>query len=198
MYQVDFAGGQLHIAAVAGLLQYGIGIEILGFEMIRVAALVGDAGHAGHNGILGISLIGPPDLGTAAHGDTVVIARAALGAHDVVILASLGQVRGFDTAAICSAAPHPFGVTHNLLLYGIVLHHANGAGLLIAQAGLPLQRNNIFLSVVVMEDGSVKAGGVQIHRLTPRASDILGCDEKVVHIKVAGIHGVHHTIDHIE
>ena len=52
MHQIYLTQGSFHIAAVASLLQHHIRVVILGLEVIRVMALVGDRRIGCDNGIL--------------------------------------------------------------------------------------------------------------------------------------------------
>ena len=49
-----------------------------------------------------------------------------------------------------------------------------------------------------MQQGSVKARRVEIHRLRPGAVDLRGGDQIVVDVKKAGVHGAHDAIDQIK
>lgn len=110
----------------------------------------------------------------------------------------LGQMRGFNAAPIRTAPPEPLRHPNHLLLYGVILHNADGTRLLILCAGFPLQGYHIFFPVIIMEKRCVKASRVDIDRLAPKTAGIRGGDEVVVHIEVAGVHGVPHAIQHIE
>ena len=39
---------------------------------------------------------------------------------------------------------------------------------------------------------------MKVNRLTPRSADILCADQEIVHIKVPGVHGIHHSINNVE
>jgi len=45
-----------------------------------------------------------------------------------------------------------------------------------------------------MEQGRVKAGGMEIYRFAPGAPDVLRGDEEIVYVKIPGVHGVHHAV----
>ncbi len=166
--------------------------------MIRVVAFVGNCRIGCDNGILRIALIWSPNLFASAHGDTMVISCTTLGTHDIIIAISLRQMGCLDTATIGSAFPDAFGIADNFFLRRIIFHHADGTGLFVSLTSLPFQRNNILSAIVIVENRGVKTGRVQIHRFAPRTTDILCCNEKIVHIKIPCIHGIHHAIDHIK
>ena len=198
MQQIGLPVRQVHIASVAGLLEDGIRIVIFRLQMIRIMPLIGLRRLAGDDRIHGILFIGTPDIFGAAHGDAVVVARAALRAHDVIVFPPLRQMGRLDAAPIRAPAPDPFHMAHDLLFFGVVFHHADLARLLIAFPGLPLQRYHIFSPIVIVEQGRIEACGIQIHRSAPRSPDILRRDQKIVHVEIPGVHGIHHAVYHIK
>ena len=151
-----------------------------------------------NNRILRITLVGSPYLFASAHGDTMIVTCTSLSTHDIIIAISLCQMRCFDTAPICSAFPDALGIADDLFCLGVIFHHTDGTGLFVAFTGFPFQRNDIFSAVVIVENGGIETGRMKIYRLTPGTPDVLCCDEKIVHVKIPGIHGIHNTVYHIE
>ena len=198
MHEVGLPVRQVHVAAVTGLLQHGLRVEVLGLQVVRIGAFVGFLRLRSDDRADRIRLVGTPDVAGAAHRDGVVVAGATLGAHDVVPAVTLGQVRGLDAAAVGGAAPDALRIADDVLGLGIVLDAADHARLLVALTGLPFERDDVLSAVVVMQDGGVETGGGQIDRFAPRAGDVLGGDQVVVHVEVAGVHRVHDAVDHIE
>ena len=49
-----------------------------------------------------------------------------------------------------------------------------------------------------MQNGRIETGGSQIHRLAPRAFNILRLNKIIIHVEIACIHGIHNTINHVE
>ena len=198
MHQIYLTQGSFHIAAVASLLQHHIRVVILGLEVIRIMALVGNRRIGCDNGILRVTRIGTPHVFRTSHGHAVVITGSALGAHDIVVTVPLGQMRCLDAASVRTAFPDAFRIADDLFLLRVIFHHADRTGLFIAGTGFPVQGNDVLSAVIIVENGGIKTGGMQIYRLAPRTFDVLGSDKEVVHVKVSGIHGVHHAIDYIE
>ena len=128
----------------------------------------------------------------------MIISCASLCAHDIIPPVSFGQMRAFDASPVCPSAPQLPGIAQDFLFFRRIFHHADGARLFIALPGLPLQRYHPFPAVVIVKQGSVKACGVKIHRLAPGSLDVFGSDEVIIHIKVSGIHGIHHAVHHIK
>ena len=107
-------------------------------------------------------------------------------------------MRSFNTAPVRSTLPDPFGISNDLLFLRVILGNSDHSRLLIALPCLPVQRYNVFTSIVVMKNRSIKTRRMQIYRFTPRSRNIPGSDQKIVHIKITGIHRIHYTIDHIK
>ena len=128
----------------------------------------------------------------------MVVARAALGAHKIVVLSVPGQVRGLKAAAVRPAAPDALRESDDGLCLRIVLHDADRAGLFIVRPRLPVERYQIFAPVGVMKQRSVKTRGVQVNRFAPRTFDVLCRDQIVIDIKISGVHRVHDAVDHVE
>ena len=155
---------------VSALLQIACGVEIAGLKMIHVRPLVPVFRYGGENGVHGVALIGAEGILCPRHGDAVVIARAALGAHQIVIIPSFGQMRRFQAAPIGAAAPDAPGVAFNGFRLRVIFHDTDRAGLFVAVARLPVQRHYPFSAVRIMAQRGVKAGGVQIHGLANSGS----------------------------
>ena len=198
MYQIDLAGRQLHVASMTGFLQNGVGIVILWLQMVGIMTLVGITRHTGNDRILRVSLIWSPDVFRTSHCHAVIIPGTSLRAHQIIPSVLLCEMRSLDAATVRASPPDALRVPDDLLLFWRILHHADRARLLIARTRLPVQGNNIFPSVVIMQDRSVKARRVQIHRLAPRSADILRRDQKIINVKVARIHGIHYAVHHIK
>ena len=157
-----------------GFLQIGLRIEVVWFEMVCVVARVKVLRPGGDDGVLRIAFIGAGDLRCARHGDRMAVAGAAFGDHQVVIVAAARQMRCFNTAAIGTAAPDPLRIADNASRLRRILHQANGARFFVTFAGFPLQGNDPFFSVGVVQNGGIEPGRVEINRLTPRAGDFTG------------------------
>ena len=185
----------VHHTHVTGLLQRHSGIVELA-QLIRLQ-LVGHLlpGAGGENGVLRVALIRPPDRLRPPHGGAVVIARAALGADDVVILPAAVQMRPLHPAALCPAIPDAARVVKQLFLPGGILGQADRAGLVIALPALPVKREQPFPAVPVVEERGVEAVRLQVDRLAPGAGDLFGRDEEVVNVHPLGRHA---AIDDIE
>ena len=166
--------------------------------MIRIVSFVGLYRIRSDDRILRISFIGSPYTFGTPHGHTMIISGPALGTHNIIISVSFGQMRCLNAATIRSTLPDPFRISDDLLFLRIILGNCDHARLLITFSCLPVQRYNVFTSVIIMKDRSVKTGGMQVYRLTPWSLDILCRDQKIVHIKITGIHRIHYTIDHIK
>ncbi len=166
--------------------------------MVRVLPLIGLSRYAGDYGIHGVPLIGPPHIPGTPHSDTVVITRAALRAHDVIKLSSPGQMGCFNASPVRTAPPHAPRISHDFFFIRIIFHHADGAGFFIPFPCLPFQGNNIFSAVFIMKNGCVKSRGMQVDRLTPGSSDVLCGHQKIIHVKIPCIHGVHDPVHHIK
>ena len=151
-----------------------------------------------HNRVLWISFIRTPDIFGTSHRHTMIISGSTFCTHNIVIATAFGQMRCFNTASVCTTAPHWPGVTNNLLFHRIIFYDADKSRFFIACTCFPFQWHNIFLSVIIMEHGCIKAWRMQVYRLTPRTSDILCCDHKVVYVKVSGIHGIHNAVYYIK
>ena len=82
--------------------------------------------------------------------------------------------------------------------FRIIFHAADHTRLLVAFAGLPLQADDVLLAIIVMQNGRIETGGSQIHRLAPRAFNILRLNKIIIHVEIACIHGIHNTINHVE
>ena len=39
---------------------------------------------------------------------------------------------------------------------------------------------------------------MKVNRLAPRSADIFCTDQEIIHIKISGVHGIHHSIDNVE
>ena len=198
MHEIRLAVRQIHVRAVAGLLQYGVRVEIAWLEMVGVGTFAGLLGLGGDERSIGIRLVRPPHVARTAHGHGVVVAGAAFGAHEVVPAVAFGQVRGLDAASVGGAAPDALWIAEHVLGFRIVFHAADHARLLVAFARLPFEADDVLPAVVVMQDGRVEAGGGEVDRFAPRPFDALRLDEVVVHVEIAGVHGVHHAVDHVE
>ena len=147
---------------------------------------------------MGAGLIGAEDVFRAAEGGAVVIARAALGAEQIVKPVLFVQVRSFQAAAQGRAHGDPPGIAHNGFRRRVILHKADPAGLAPVVPGLPFQGKEPLAPVVVMKEGGVEARRVEIHRLRPGTVDLRGGDQIVVDVKKAGVHGAHDPIDQIK
>ena len=120
-----------------------------------------------------IRLIRTPHIAGTPHGHRMVVASTALSAHNVIPAVTLGQMRSLDAATIGGATPNTLRIANHMLGVRIIFHAADHTRLLIAFAGLPLQADNILLTIIVMQNGRIETGGSQIHRLAPRAFNIL-------------------------
>ena len=189
---------QVHVAGVAGLLQIAVRVKIMRLQMVPVRPLVGLRGLRGEHRALRIGFIGAPDALGPGHGRAVVVARPALRAHEIVIVPVPGQVGRLDAAAVRGAAPDPPGQADDLAHRRVIFHHADGAGLFVAVPGLPLEGDDVLSPVGVMQHGRVESGRMQVDRLAPGPPDVLRGDHVIIDVKIAGIHGVHDAVDHIE
>ena len=166
--------------------------------MIRIVSFIGYHRIGGYDRILRISLIRSPYVLGTPHRHTMVIACTTLGTHNIIIAVPFGKMRCLDAATVCASTPDALRIADDLLFLRIILGKCDHARLLIALSCLPVQRNNIFSAVIIVKDRCIKAGGMQINRLTPRSLNILCRDQEIIHIKVTCIHRIHHTIDYIK
>lgn len=166
--------------------------------MIRVMSLIRNDRIGGHDRILRIPLIRPPDRLGTSHRHTVIVAGSSLSTHNIVVAVPLGQMWCLDTATVCASAPDALRIADDLFFHRIILGQCDHTRLLISLSGLPVQGYDIFSSVIIVQNGRIKTGGMQIDRFTPWPPDILCRDQEIVHIKISCIHGIHDTIDHIE
>ena len=154
--------------------------------------------HRREDRILRVTLVGPERIFRPRHRHRVVVAGAAFGAHEIIVLPVPGQVRGLKAPAIRPAAPDAPRKSHDGLCLRIILHDADRAGLFIVRPRLPVERYQIFAPVGVVKQGRVKPRGVQVNRLAPRTFDVLCRDEIVIDVKISGVHRVHDAVDHVE
>ena len=156
MNQVYLTGRKFYIASVSGFLQNGVRIVIFRFQMIGILSLIRLSRYTGHNRILRIFFIWSPDISGASHCNTVIVSCAAFCAHNVIIFSSFSQMRSFDATSVCAASPDSFRISYNFFFGRIIFYHADRAWFFVSFSCLPLQGNNVFLSVCIMEHGSVK------------------------------------------
>lgn len=123
--------------------------------------------------ILRISLIRSPYTFGAPHGHTMIISGSALGKHNIIISVSFGQMRSFNTAPVRSTRPDPFWISDDLLFLRVILGNSDDSRLLIALPCLPVQRYNVFTSIVVMKNRSIKTRRMQIYRFTPWSRSLI-------------------------
>ena len=166
--------------------------------MIRIISFIGLYRIRCNNRILWISFIRSPYILGTPHGYTVIISGSALGTHNIIISVSFGQMWCFNTAPIRSSLPDPFWISNDLLFLRIILRNSDHSWLLIAFSRLPIQRYNIFSTIIIVKNRGIEARRMQVYRLTPWSLNILCGDQKIIHIKITGIHGIHHTIDYIK
>ena len=155
-------------------------------------------GNSCYNWVFRVSLIRAERILCPGHCNTVVIPGTTLGAHQIIIVSPSGQVRRFQTPAIRSAAPDAFGVTYDCPGLRIILHEANLTGFFVAGTGFPIERHQPLSPIRVMQQRGIKAGGMEIYRLTPRPPDIFCSNNIVIDVKIPCIHGIHDAIDYIE
>ena len=166
--------------------------------MIRVFSLIGFSRHTCHNRVHRIFFIRSPYIFSTSHRHTVIIPRTALGTHNIIVFSSLCQMRRLNTSHVCSASPKWFWISNNLFFFWIILNNTDKSWFFIPFSCLPFQRDNIFLSVIIMQDWSIKSWWMQIYRLAPRSFDVFWFHQKIIYIKVSRIHGIHHTVYNIE
>ncbi|CAI8364346.1 MAG: Uncharacterised protein [Rhodospirillaceae bacterium] len=127
--------------------------------------------------VLRMDLIGTIDVARPGVGDGVVVAGAALRGDQVVETVSLEDMRGLghaDRAAVEDLA----GLPDQALLCVIVLLHQNAAEQVRwrlppgkGRAVIPDHVEQVFAAIVIVEQGRVKAGIVQVDAGGPRTVD---------------------------
>ena len=198
MHQPGFSIWKIYIASMPGFLKFTFRIEISWLQMIPVCPLIVVSGTGSHDRITWICLIWTINIFGTSHSDTVIISRAAFCTHNIVVFATFSQMGGFDTSTVCTASPKTFRHTYNFLCFRIIFYNTDRTRFLVFASCLPLQCHYIFFTVIIMEHGCIKSCGMKINRFTPRTFRIFRCDNKIIYIKVSGVHGIHHTIYYIK
>ena len=129
-----------------------------------------------------------------SEGYAVAVASAALGAHDVIIAIAPGDMRPFRHAI--HPLPDPLRIANRRFRQRIVLHDRDRPAIVIP--GLPIDGDDPFSTVIVVENRGVIAHGVDIDRLAPWTANLRGGDQIVIDIKIAAIHGVHDAVNHVK
>ena len=198
MDHVGLSRRQIREAAVPGLLERRLRIIIFRLQVVRVITLIGGRRHGGEHDPVRVGFVGAEDIFRARDRHTVVVARPALGAHEVIVTVLLIEVRRLDAAAVRPAGIDALRIADDLPLLRIIFRDADRAGLLVADAGLPFQRDDVFSSVVIVEQGGVEPRRVQIHRLRPGTPDVFCGDQVIFNVKIARVHRAHHAVDDVK
>ena len=157
MNQPGFSESCFNIASVAALLQIAFRIIIPYLQVIGIRTLISVPGHCGKDRILRISFKWAKRTFRSGHRDTVIIARSAFCAHQIIPAIPPCQMRRFKTAAVSPAAPDSPGQAFDCFLHGVILCNADLSRFVIPVTRLPFQGDQPFFPVVVMEKRGVKA-----------------------------------------
>ena len=177
--EVPFAGRQLQKRSMPRLLQRLCGIL-----------------RTGENGVFRMHL--PPSFEAAAagHGDGVIPSGSAFRTDKEIPVAMAEKMRPFGHAKFRAREEQP-GLAEEAVGAGIVLLDENAVeGVLLE--GIPTLAEDVLSPVRVVEQGGIKAAGVQKDRFCPRPVDGRGTDKEIARVFEAALEVLHVGVDQPE
>ena len=195
---VPLAARGAHQGAVARLLQRGIRVEELWLEVVGVAPPLDAHRVTGEERVERVRLVGTLDGGGPGEGHPVGVAGAPLGGHQVVPAVVPVQMGCLQAATVGAAAVDPARVPDQAPPLRVVLVEHDGARVLVAGPGVPLEGHQPVPTVVVVEEGRVEADAVQVGRGAPGAVDGGCAHHVVVDVEVPGRGAAHHRVGEVE
>ena len=187
-----------HQGAVTGLLELGVRVEPVELEVVRVAAARDARGVARQERVERVRFVGSLDRGGPRQRDPVRVPGASLGRHQVVPVVVPVEVRGLQAPTVRAAPVDPARLPDQGTPRRVVLVQDDGARVLVAVAGVPLQRDQPVPAVGVVEERRVEADAVQVRRRAPGPLDARRGHQVVVDVEVACGRAAHHRVGQVE